>query len=64
VSRPVRSAVALAAVVLTYSMLRSFADRFVYYPMRYPQGAWALQARVGAEDRWLMTADGTRLNGW
>jgi fermentation-respiration switch protein FrsA (DUF1100 family) len=64
VSRPVRSAVALAAVVLTYSMLRNFADRFVYYPMRYPQGAWALQAKVGAEDRWLMAADGTRLNGW
>jgi hypothetical protein len=45
-------------------MLRSFADRFIYYPIRYPQGAWQLQAKVGAEDRWLTAADGTRLNAW
>lgn len=63
-SRGARFAIVLAAVVFTYSMLRSLADRFVYYPMRYPQGAWAFQAKAGAEDRWLTTADGTRLNAW
>src|SRR5689334_18148591 len=45
-------------------MFRNIADRFIYYPMRYPQGAWELQAKVGAEDRWLTASDGTRLHAW
>lgn len=45
-------------------MLRNIADRFIYYPMRYPGGAWELQAKAGAEDRWLTVSDGTRLNAW
>jgi uncharacterized protein len=32
--------------------------------MRYAQGAWELQSNAGAEERWLMTSDGTRLNAW
>jgi uncharacterized protein len=63
-SRTVRLATALGAIVFTYSMLRSFADRFIYYPMRYPQGTWQLQVKVGAEERWLTAADGTRLSAW
>ena len=63
-SSGIRFCVAVAAIVLTYAMLRSIADWFVYYPMRYPQGAWTLQAAAGAEDRWLKTADGLRLNAW
>lgn len=63
-SRPVRFAIAFAAIAFTYAMLRNLADRFIYYPMRYPQGAWEFQAKVGAEDRWLTASDGTRLNAW
>lgn len=45
-------------------MFRSLADRLIYYPMQYPQGDWALQAEVGAQDRWIQAADGTQLNAW
>jgi uncharacterized protein len=59
-----RVLITLAVIVFTYAVLRSLADRFIYYPMRYPRGEWALKAKFGAEDRWLKTADGTRLNAW
>ncbi len=45
-------------------MLASIVDRFVYYPMRYPQGEWDLQTAAGAQDLWCKTADGVRLNAW
>ena len=32
--------------------------------MRYPQGDWDLQAQAGAQDLWLTTEDGVRLNAW
>lgn len=43
-------------------MASGLQDRFLYYPMRYPQGAWERQAQAGAEERWIVTADGQRLN--
>jgi uncharacterized protein len=64
VSRGLHYGIALAAVVFAYSMFRNLADHFIYHPMRYPQGAWDLQAKAGAEDRWLTAADSTRLNAW
>ena len=45
-------------------MLHGFTARYVYYPMRYPQGDWDLRERVGAEERWFQAADGTKLNAW
>lgn len=45
-------------------MLSGIVDRFVYYPMRYPQGDWDLQASAGAQDLWFEAADGIRLNAW
>lgn len=63
-TRGARFAIALAAIAFAYVMLRGLPDRFIYYPMRYPQGAWELQAKAGAEDRWLTTSDGVRLNAW
>jgi uncharacterized protein len=39
-------------------------NQFVYFPMPYPQGDWDLQQEVGAQDRWLKAADGTKLNAW
>jgi fermentation-respiration switch protein FrsA (DUF1100 family) len=59
-----RLCAALAAVVFTYSMFRSLGDRLIHYPMRYPQGAWDLQAKIAAQDRWIEAADGTKLNAW
>lgn len=40
------------------------ASRFIYYPMRYPEGDWSLQPGAGAEDRWFRASDGTKLNAW
>ena len=45
-------------------MIRNPIDRLVFFPMRYPQGNWGLQARVGAADIWLTTADKVRIHGW
>ncbi|MBV9222669.1 MAG: alpha/beta hydrolase [Acidobacteriaceae bacterium] len=45
-------------------MRQRIVDRFVYYPMRYPQGEWDLQGSAGAQDHWFNAADGTRLNAW
>jgi fermentation-respiration switch protein FrsA (DUF1100 family) len=45
-------------------MLQHLVDRLVYYPMPYPQGDWNLQAQAGAQDVWLTTRDGIRLNAW
>jgi len=35
-----------------------------YYPIKYPSGFWELQGKLGAEDVWLLTADGVRLHAW
>jgi len=48
----------------SYGALWWFANRSVYYPLKYPQGFWDLQAQVSAKDVWLQTADGVRLHGW
>jgi len=45
-------------------MFRNIVDRALYYPMRYPQGEWSAQSAAGAQDIWLTSADGIRLNAW
>ena len=49
-----------------------FEDRFIYFPSKYPEGAWDVE-RLGAglgaaspkiEDVWMRAADGVRLHGW
>jgi fermentation-respiration switch protein FrsA (DUF1100 family) len=52
----------IAAVA--YGALYWFANRSVYFPSRYPEGSWDVQAQLGAADVWLDTADGVRLHGW
>jgi hypothetical protein len=54
----------VSPVVIVRAMFRNLVDRFVYYPTRYPGGDWAQQSSIGAQDRWLTAADGTRLNAW
>jgi fermentation-respiration switch protein FrsA (DUF1100 family) len=60
----------LGACLLGYVML--FEDSFIYFPAKYPEGAWQREpprAREGqivahVEDVQLTTADGVRLHGW
>ncbi|MFL6414662.1 MAG: alpha/beta hydrolase [Bryobacteraceae bacterium] len=45
-------------------MLQRFVDQLLYYPMRYPDGDWSSQQQAGAEDVWLTSRDGLKLNAW
>ena len=45
-----------------YGVLWFFANRSVYYPIRYPRGLWDLQSQLSAEDVWLQTSDGVKLH--
>jgi hypothetical protein len=47
-----------------WGALSWLAHRSVFYPMKYPQGWWHLQSRIGAEDVWLTAQDGVKLHGW
>jgi fermentation-respiration switch protein FrsA (DUF1100 family) len=53
-----------AIALATYGALCYLASRSVYYPFRFPAGNWKMQAAIGAEDVWIDTSDGVRLNGW
>ena len=50
---------ALAAGALFY-----LANRALYYPMKFPQGAWERQSQLDAADVWFETADHVRLHAW
>jgi pimeloyl-ACP methyl ester carboxylesterase len=52
----------LAATV--YLALSYTANRFVYFPAKYPEGPWNAQAVLRATDVWLETADGVRIHAW
>jgi uncharacterized protein len=52
----------LAAVVL--GGLYFFANRAIYYPMKYPEGSWNARQQLGAEDVWFETPDHIRLHAW
>jgi fermentation-respiration switch protein FrsA (DUF1100 family) len=50
---------------LRRSLALSFvANRFVYFPQKYPEGPWQAQALLHAADVWLDTADGVRIHAW
>jgi pimeloyl-ACP methyl ester carboxylesterase len=52
----------IAAVA--YGALYWFANRSVYFPSKYPEGSWDVQAQLGAADVWVAAADGVRNHGW
>jgi len=54
----------VTTVAVLLLMLPGVIDHFLYYPMPYPQGDWGAQAKAGAQDVWLTTKDGIRLNAW
>lgn len=60
----------LSAAVLVLIVV--FESRFIYFPVKYPEGDWrvraprAVEGRVAAraEDVWLKAEDGVRLHAW
>lgn len=56
-------ALLLVAAAL-YAAICYFASRLIYYPSKYPEGLWDLQAQLGARDVWLVTPDAVRLHAW
>lgn len=57
-------AVVAIATLLVRALLYHFANRAVYYPIKYPQGDWDAQRVVGASDAWIETSDGVKIHGW
>ena len=51
-------------IAFAVGILFIVASRAPYYPIKYPSGFWELQSKLGAEDVWLLTADGVRLHAW
>jgi fermentation-respiration switch protein FrsA (DUF1100 family) len=47
-----------------FGALHYFANRSLYFPSRYPEGFWGVQAQLGASDLWLQSDSGTRIHGW
>lgn len=45
-------------------LLYYFANRSVYFPLKYPAGDWERQSAVGASDGWMETSDGVKIHGW
>lgn len=39
-------------------------NKFIFYPARYPEGQWRVQAEVGARDVQLVTADKVSIHAW
>jgi fermentation-respiration switch protein FrsA (DUF1100 family) len=54
---------AIAAVCIV-ALLYYLANRALYYPSKYPEGAWDAQQLVGATDAWMETSDGVKIHGW
>jgi uncharacterized protein len=51
-------------IAFVVGILFVLASRAPYYPLKYPGGFWELQSKLGAEEVWLLTADGVRLHAW
>ena len=51
-------------VVFATGLAYYFANRAIYYPIKYPQGEWDAQRVVGASDAWIETSDGLKIHGW
>ena len=61
--RVLRAALIAIAVIMMAGAM-GLADRFIYFPMRHPEGYWSELASSGAGERWVQTADGVRINAW
>lgn len=54
----------LVVLAVLYAAFWFWANRSVYYPMRYPAGWWEMRDRVGSRDVRLRTSDGVNLHAW
>jgi len=54
----------IAFALVGYGVLAFAAAKSIYYPMRFPEGQWGVQAELDAEDVWLSAGDGTKLHAW
>lgn len=61
-----RIMVALAVVVLLYALwVKTFENRMIYFPYKYPNGFWQLEgAGINVEDCYFQTQDKVKLHGW
>ena len=61
-----RVLVALAiASVFFFLMIRLMEPRFVFFPLKYPNGFWDVDTtRFQIEDHYFTTPDGVQLHGW
>jgi len=62
--RLARTLVSALLLIFIVFMFEHLVARLTYYPMRYPEGDWQLEASAGAQDAWLTTSDRVRLNAW
>jgi fermentation-respiration switch protein FrsA (DUF1100 family) len=60
---PIPFGIAIASAV-AIGFLYYFANRAIYYPSKYPEGAWEQQGAVGASDAWMEASDGVKIHGW
>lgn len=58
---PVGIAIVVAFLV---GLLYYYANRAVYYPLKYPGGDWDVQRALRASDAWIETSDGVKIHGW
>ncbi len=56
---------AVAAILIWTIVLMIFEEKFIYFPLKYPQGAYE-QARSipNLRDCWITTEDSVRIHGW
>ncbi len=54
-----------AALIVAMTVLRSFENRFIFFPPRYPEGFPNAGAHPQElQEIWIVTEDGVRLNAW
>jgi fermentation-respiration switch protein FrsA (DUF1100 family) len=57
--------VAVVAVVAVYFYAQHLRRSSMFFPMKYPEGAWDTSSLpVKPEEQWIATPDGVRLNAW
>ncbi|HEX7422065.1 MAG TPA: alpha/beta hydrolase [Thermoanaerobaculia bacterium] len=56
---------AVVAIIAVYFYARHLRRSSMFFPMKYPQGAWDTSSLpVKPEEQWITTPDGVRLNAW
>ena len=57
--------IAVVAVIAVYFYAQHLRRSSMFFPMKYPEGAWDTSSLpVQPEEQWITTPDGVRLNAW